>query len=346
MGSILTFQEQASQRAKSFAFLMCTHQDGPMSKTDTPASDSSGRSDSPDSSDKSVSADSDSPAVQAPRKPRVILTKGLPGSGKSTWAKEQVAKYPDRYKRVNKDDLRDMLHNGKFSKANERSVERARDSLILLFVDHGFDVIIDDTNLASRHLEHISQLVQGVAKVRVQDFTDVSIADCIKRDLQRSRSVGEKVIRDMHKRHLEMVPTPPEYDPELDDCIVVDLDGTLAIISDRSPYDAARCEQDKLNEPVASVVAKYERVLLCSGRQSEHREPTERWLMAHNIRYDQLLMRATGDNRQDSIVKEELYREHIEGRWNVLFVLDDRQQVVDTWRRLGLTCLQVAPGDF
>jgi hypothetical protein len=85
---------------------------------------------------------------------------------------------------------------------------------------------------------------------------------------------------------------------------------------------------------------------LCSGRQSEHREQTERWLAANNIAYDELLMRATDDQRQDSIVKEELYRNHILGRWNVLFVLDDRQQVVDTWRRLGLTCMQVAPGDF
>ncbi len=284
--------------------------------------------------------------TQNPRKPRVILTKGLPGSGKSTWAKEQVAKYPDRFKRVNKDDLRDMLHDGKFSKANERSVERARDALVQLLVGQGFDVIIDDTNLATRHFDHISQLMNGVAKVQIQDFTDVPIAECIKRDLQRARSVGEKVIRDMYKRHLEVVPTPPVHDPLLPTCIVVDLDGTLAIITDRSPYDAASCERDALNVPVADVVARYERVVLCSGRQSEHREQTEAWLAANGIRYDELWMRATGDQRQDSIIKEELYRTHIEPRWNVLFVLDDRQQVVDTWRRLGLTCLQVAPGDF
>ncbi len=280
------------------------------------------------------------------RKPVVILTRGLPGSGKSTWAKEQVAKHPDRYKRINKDDLRDMLHDGKFSKANERMVERSRDALILTALENGFDVIIDDTNLATRHFDHISQLVKGIAKVKTQDFTDVPIAECIKRDLMRSRSVGEKVIRDMYKRHLEVVPAPPVQDPALPSCIVVDLDGTLAIINDRSPYDAANCERDLLNVPVADVVARYERVVLCSGRQSEHRAQTERWLAANNVKYDELLMRATGDSRQDSIVKEELYRAHIEGRWNVLFVLDDRQQVVDTWRRLGLTCLQVAPGDF
>ncbi len=289
----------------------------------------------------------DAPPIIAPtRKPHVILTKGLPGSGKSTWAKAQVEKYPDRIKRVNKDDLRDMLHNGRHTKPNERVVARARDVLILTFVESGFDVIVDDTNLAPRHFEHISQLVRGIAKVKTQDFTDVPIAECIKRDLRRNRSVGEKVIREMYVRHLQVSLTGPPFDPALKSCIVVDLDGTLAIITDRSPYDAANCGRDTLNAPVADVVAKYEHVVLCSGRQSEYRSQTEAWLSANNIRYDELLMRTADDQRQDSIVKEELYRNHILGKWNVLFVLDDRQQVVDTWRRLGLTCMQVAPGDF
>jgi hypothetical protein len=57
-------------------------------------------------------------------------------------------------------------------------------------------------------------------------------------------------------------------------------------------------------------------------------------------------MRAEGDTRKDSIIKEEIYRAEIENKYNVLFVLDDRNQVVELWRRLGLTCLQVAEGNF
>jgi hypothetical protein len=57
-------------------------------------------------------------------------------------------------------------------------------------------------------------------------------------------------------------------------------------------------------------------------------------------------MRSAGDMRKDSIVKEEIYRQEILGRYNVWFVLDDRNQVVDMWRLLGLRCLQVAPGNF
>jgi hypothetical protein len=57
-------------------------------------------------------------------------------------------------------------------------------------------------------------------------------------------------------------------------------------------------------------------------------------------------MRKYGDFRQDSIVKQEIYEQLIAPDYDILCVLDDRQQVVDMWREIGLTCLQVAPGDF
>jgi hypothetical protein len=57
-------------------------------------------------------------------------------------------------------------------------------------------------------------------------------------------------------------------------------------------------------------------------------------------------MRKEGDVRKDAIVKGEIYEKNINGKYNVLFVLDDRNQMVEMWRGLGLTCLQVADGDF
>jgi hypothetical protein len=58
------------------------------------------------------------------------------------------------------------------------------------------------------------------------------------------------------------------------------------------------------------------------------------------------MMRKQGDFRRDSIVKKEIYDNDIKGKFDVEFVLDDRQQVVDMWREIGLKCLQVAPGNF
>jgi len=74
---------------------------------------------------------------------------------------------------------------------------------------------------------------------------------------------------------------------------------------------------------------------------------TERWLAKHNVPYDMLIMRKHTDTRKDSIIKKEIFDEHIKGKYFVRFVLDDRNQVVDMWRQdLGLPCLQVYYGDF
>jgi predicted kinase len=95
-----------------------------------------------------------------------------------------------------------MLHDSRWSEANEMLVERVRDHTILAGLDQGCDIIVDDTNLAPRHLEHITELVVDMAVVSVHDFFDVSIEECIRRDLERERSVGERVIREMFNRHL------------------------------------------------------------------------------------------------------------------------------------------------
>lgn len=283
---------------------------------------------------------------------QVILTRGLPGSGKSTWAKQMVAESPGSYRRVNKDELRSMLGISKLSRSNENFVLATRDDIILRALDEGKHVIVDDTNLASKHEARISQLVKGKATVSIENF-DVPLDECIRRDLARNNSVGERVIRQMWRQFYAPTFEKPAYIDGAPHAIIVDLDGTYALMGDRSPYDAARCEIDTLNTVVHSVVQGYvgldpsRNVVLCSGRQSDFREQTERWLATNNIAYDALFMRASGDARKDNIVKRELFDNHIRHHYNIDFVLDDRNQVVDMWRsELGLVCLQVAEGDF
>jgi hypothetical protein len=133
--------------------------------------------------------------------------------------------------------------------------------------------------------------------------------------------------------------------------LICDLDGTLASVGERSPYDAARCEVDLLNAPVAECLRMARgiiRIIFVSGRQEKDRAPTVAWLKKHmlwdeNVDYD-LFMRATGDVRNDAIVKEEIYRIRIEPYFDVRFVLDDRRRVVAKWREMGLTCFQVNAG--
>ncbi len=137
----------------------------------------------------------------------------------------------------------------------------------------------------------------------------------------------------------------PTYNPKFPDAVICDLDGTLALMNGRNPFDASTCSEDLLNEVVAKLI-KTKNVLLVSGREDKYRDQTIQFLKKHNIHFEYLWMRKSGDFRKDAIIKTEIFNEHIRDRYNIEYVLDDRNQVVDMWRSMGLTCLQVADGDF
>lgn len=290
----------------------------------------------------------------------VTILKGLPASGKSTWSKKMLDEHPGMYKRINKDDLRAMLDNAYWSKGNEAFVLKVRDWLIIEALKEGKHVLVDDTNLDPKHEARIRELVSEYAKeadrlvkVEVKEF-DATVEECIERDAKRPAPVGEKVIRDIHTRHIAPVGRMPFYseqDKSLPKAIICDIDGTLALISGRNPFDASKCERDLINEPVVNIARQYKAlgyiILLLSGRSVVHRVQTLNWLAVHQIPYDKLFMRYEGDMRKDSVIKKELYEKYIKGVYNIDFVLDDRNQVVDMWRKeAGLLCLQVYYGDF
>lgn len=134
--------------------------------------------------------------------------------------------------------------------------------------------------------------------------------------------------------------------------ILCDIDGTLAIRGNRSPFDWLKVGIDTVNIPIKVILEKFSNmyssheVVLVSGRDEVCRAQTELWLMENQIKFKEVLMRPQGDNRKDSIVKKEIYDKYIKDKYFVEFVLDDRNQVVEMWRSLGLTCLQVAEGNF
>jgi predicted kinase len=281
---------------------------------------------------------------------RVIILRGLPASGKSTYSTQLLQQEKGRWVRVNKDLLREMAHAAEWSNSHEKFILKLRDLIILQALEDGKHVIVDDTNLATYHIDHITALVKGQAEVEVNDtFLAVPVEECIKRDLHRPRSVGKDVIMKMYNDFLRPTIPAPAHNPELPNAIVVDMDGTLAIIGDRSPYDVSKCDQDLPNLPVLETVKRWQTdtiIIIVSGRTDDGQRQTESWLQRYGIQYKAIHMRQKSDQRKDSIVKQEIYSQSIAGQYNVQFVLDDRQQVVDMWRRLGLTVFQVAAGDF
>lgn len=277
---------------------------------------------------------------------KVFLTKGLPGSGKSTWAKKLIAENPNRYKRINKDDLRAMLDDSRHSHDSEKFILQVRDAMILMAIENGKHVIVDDTNLAPKHEVRIRELVKDKAEVIIKDFTDIPLEICIERDLKRSASVGERVIRGMHKQFLRKVETYAE-NADLPKAIIVDIDGTLAKMNGRSAFDWSKVKDDTCNDVVKGLVNAYPgTVIIFSGRDGVCKRDTIDWLKANDIRYAELFMRDEGNNEKDAIIKRRMFEQNIRGKYFIEYVLDDRNQVVEMWREMGLICLQVAEGDF
>ncbi len=288
---------------------------------------------------------------------KVILTRGLPGSGKSTWAKQVLDEKPGSYKRINKDDLRAMLDNNRWSNDNEKFVLKVRNMLVLEALSRGKHVIIDDTNLHPKHERTIKELVKGDALVEIKDFTHVPLKTCIERDLKRPNSVGQGVIIEQYNRYLKQEIEEQkkagfiQQNDQLPKAIICDLDGTLAIF-DRNPFNAQNCDEDDVNIPVANIVEAFYnkgyKIMFFSGRKDQYKKPTKKFLekaFGDRIKYE-LHMRQSNDNRKDSILKREMFDTIIQEKYFVEFILDDRNQVVDMWREIGLTCLQVNYGDF
>jgi predicted kinase len=279
----------------------------------------------------------------------IFMTVGLPASGKTTWAKSKLTERPGAYKRVNKDLLREMLDCGKWSSENEKFLLGVRDYVVTSALNAGKHVIVDDTNLAPKHQATLREIAKKHgAAFELVDFTNVSVDECVERDGKRANYVGEKVIRDMHAQFLAKPSVKPVIDPALPWCVIVDIDGTTAIMNGRGPFDWHSVHTDLPNEPVCHLVRSIQdKVIYLSGRDEVCRTSTEKWLFDHGLidRAD-LYMRPAGDQRDDRIVKEEIYRHEIKGKYNVRYVIDDRDKVVRLWRSLGLTCLQVAEGNF
>ena len=288
---------------------------------------------------------------------KVIIMRGLPGSGKSTYAKKLVKEFPNAYKRINRDELRAMFDDGYTSRGNERFVRQVRDVLITKALEAGKHVIVDDLNLSAKNETRVRQIVQEFNQqhddkviVEVKQI-NTPVDECIRRDATREKPVGPTVIHRLNNQFFDRSPQYGQQDESLPKAIICDLDGTLALLKGRNPYTADDCDKDELNRPVADLVklkaGTGTKILLLSGRLDTYQDKTEKWLAIHKIPYDFLKMRAAGDTRKDAVIKAEFYDTHVKGKYFIEFVLDDRNQVVDLWRNtLRLPCFQVFYGNF
>lgn len=305
----------------------------------------------------------------------IKITRGLPGSGKSTFAKAWVELQSYRRIRVNRDAIRwtQGIREGVGTKAQEDLVSVIEKAIVVGAIKEGKDIIIDATHLNDQRIRDWFKLakIHGVTDVEVLDF-DVPVEVAIARDLHRKaeggRYVGAAVIEKMAERadignygQLRKAPVfqanekfnrrpIAEFDPELPNAYIVDTDGTMANhLGVRNPYDTSRYEHDTLHENVAQTIWHLEMantIIGVSGRKEKFRQVTLDWWRSQaRIQPDEFYFRKDDDDRSDDVIKAEIYEDHIRGRFNVVGVFDDRGRVLRMWRAKGFTTFAVGDTD-
>lgn len=286
---------------------------------------------------------------------KLIMCRGLPASGKSTWAKEYVKNTPSSV-RINNDEMRASFYWREFNREDEDMITQSRLDILFRYLSSDYTVVVDNTNLNPIHESTLRKMASdNKIHFEIKEFP-VDVETCIERDKLRDNPVWENVIRSMSKKWGYTPKKPTEFkevkqNTSLTKAIIVDIDWTIAKMEWRNPYDFSLVHTDTLHRDVVDLVGAFinrnpeVELLIVSWRWEECRKETESWLRSFHIYPKKLYMRGLNDKRKDSQVKYEILLEIIK-EFNILWVMDDRNQVVQMWREAWLRCFQVADGNF
>lgn len=288
---------------------------------------------------------------------KAIITIGVSASGKTTFAEawRDAQSASDRRTIICRDETRVRIFKGKMGTTRfswklwnwkwETGVTKINDDSILYAVANKSSICIADTNLDIKRLNALTEKLKGLGFEVEHKYFDILYEEAVKRDAQREVSVGAIVIG---KQFAQLRAHKEAYFPAdtLPTAVICDIDGTLAHMNGkRGPHDLSKVHLDDVDVDVRQILDTYHfeseiAVILLSGRDSVCQEATLNWLNTNRVKFDQLFMRTQGDIRSDTIVKRELFDEHIRDKYNVRLVLDDRPKVCRMWRDLGLKVLQ------
>lgn len=295
---------------------------------------------------------------------------GVSGSGKSTYVRE----YLSSYFQIERDQIREFVLNQKLpnidiKKENlwahwqfkwETDVDGIRNRLIEDSAILGVDVVFSDTNLSKTKREAFVEKLEKLGyEVTVNIIgKNLTLEQLWKRDLNRKNSVGQSVIADQYQRFRQEFPVYELKDvSDKPEAVIFDVDGTLAHMEGvRGAFDWDKVDLDAPDYTViSSLIAQYllgRHIIIMSGRDSVCRQKTLNWLNANIeevaekmlvfVDYDgiikdtNLFMRPEGSMESDVKVKRDLFMQHVDGKYNIVAVFDDRPKVCRGWYDLGL----------
>jgi predicted kinase len=290
---------------------------------------------------------------------KLIVTVGISNSGKTKWA-EKFVQDNLNFVNINRDDIREelfckigRLSQYRMTKAKEKEVTRVQEKMMKLAVEYpeNFSVIISDTNLNPKTRKKLKKFANTHKMEYIEKVFDTSLHLCKRRNIKRGYTLPPSVLERQEvamRNYLGKTPyTGTNGKP---DTIIVDVDGTVADMSGiRTAFQWAKVSEDKPRHSIVSLVnllSTNNKIIFLSGRDGVCYKDTFYWLQNLFSFPITLFMRTPNDMRLDSVIKEEIFWKSIANSYNVLYCIDDRNQVVDLWRSMGIECIQVASGDF
>jgi predicted kinase len=262
------------------------------------------------------------------KSPQILILVGAPGSGKSTYAK-YFLRTEENWIRISRDDFRTMQFGATIvSEREEKMISEMVFASIEALLRKNSNVLLDATNCKKEYINQFIEKFNNKANISFKIFElskEVLEERCEKRFNETGKHIPKNVIQKFvqnlnslkenfdfsERKKQEKTILIADQNQILPKAIICDLDGTLALMNGRNPFDAARCDEDLLNVPVANTLKNYHqlgyKIILLSGREEKYKEPTLRFLETHQINFDELLMRKTSDNRKDSIIKKEIF---------------------------------------
>ncbi len=295
---------------------------------------------------------------------KIILTQGIQGSGKSTWAKQWVEEDPINRVRWNNDDCRKMC-GPYWILEREDFIAHIRKNFIHQAMQSKKDIVIDDMNLNPKTIEHYKMVVihyndskkpEDQYVLEFKNFFNTSVEECVRRDSLRPNPIGEKVIRETFNKYkyyirdlnnTKILHNRTEIDKSLPNCILVDLDNTLAYSFNRPWYGseaASKMILDKVNEQLKLILNSFNedvQVIIMTGRATEiEAKSSLTWLVQNEIHYNAAHFRNSNDYRSGEIIKLENYNKYIKGNFNVLAAIEDDPKCVKMYQEQGIFVLQ------
>ena len=303
---------------------------------------------------------------------KFILTRGIQGSGKSTWARKWVEEDPEHRIRINNDDIRNML-GPYWIPSRESIVSNTKLQTTLYAMRMGYDIVVDNMNLNPKEVKYWENVINSHNNIKTSDinpdwvqyeyeieFKDffIPLEECIRRDAMRPNPIGEKVIRDTWKRYKHFIQTSSvenyvnnlkkyEGKPK---CIVIDMDSTVCFNMSKRPWFGEGAAEGMINDVpntgVCDVIRQLQEeylIVVATGRDTSQEEVTKQWLAKQGINVDEYFFRTNGDYRKGVEVKKEEITSILE-KYDIVAIFEDCEPIVQMYRDMGLTVLQPNSG--